>query len=75
MKSYGKFSLEVKVPPGEDAQQRANDIMQLIREEIDDPNDFLDHLEAICQKTADFLGCKLVLTDKEGILLARFVFE
>jgi len=75
MKSYGKFGIEVKVPPNGDANQRANDITLLLREEIADPNDFMENLEAICQKTADFFGCTLEIEDEGGILLARFIFK
>ena len=75
MKSHGKFQLEVKVPPGEDVQQKANDIIMLMREEVSDPADFLPNLEKICQDTADFLRCRLVMEEKDGILIARFIFK
>jgi hypothetical protein len=75
MKSYGSFNLEVEVPPGaNNAKQRANDIVMLMREEVGDPDDFLPSLEETCKKVAEFLECDLELEVKNDKLTARFKF-
>jgi len=75
MSSFGDFLLEVKVPEDGDAQQRANDILQLMREEIGDPNEFLPDLEEICIRVSNFLDCELEFSNNGGKLKAKFIFS
>lgn len=75
MKSYGKFKIDVKADEDDDVVSRANDIILMLREEISDPELFMQNLEPICIGIAKFMECRVQIDEEDGYFIARFDFR